>query len=332
MRLVADVIPISRRQEEEADRCRATTRSGRPCRNRATRPDGYCGVHRRQRAEETPAPDDRLSDLLRFVRRRLTGEYPVDEFGFDPELTEEILAPVARAFHERWWRVDWVGMENVPSDGPVLLVANHAGTVPWDAIVLKFGVLDHHPAHRHVRLLAADLAFRFPFLGALARKSGNTLACAEDAYALLDRGEVLGVFPEGYKGVGKNFRDRYRLQRFGRGGFIEIALRARCPIVPVSIIGSEEIYPMIHNAKTVARLFGFPYFPITPFFPWLGPLGLIPLPSKWIIQFGGPIPTDGFDPGAWQDPVTVFEMGDRVREEIQQTLYRNLMSRRSVFY
>jgi 1-acyl-sn-glycerol-3-phosphate acyltransferase len=327
---VAEVIPITRQPAEAPDRCRAQTASGRRCRNRATGPHGYCGVHRKRRTE--PPADDRLGELLTFVRRRLAGEYRVDEFGFDPELTEEVLAPLARLFHERWWRVDWMGMENVPSDGGALLVSNHAGTVPWDAVVMKFGVLDRHPAHRHVRLLAADLAFRFPFLGALARKSGNTLACAEDAYRLLAEGQLLGVFPEGYKGVGKSFRDRYKLQRFGRGGFIEIALRAKCPIVPVSIVGSEEIYPMIHNAKTIARLFGLPYFPITPFFPWLGPLGTIPLPSKWLIEFGEPIPTDGVPEDAWQDPLTVFEMTDRVREEIQQTLYRNLVVRRSAFY
>jgi 1-acyl-sn-glycerol-3-phosphate acyltransferase len=198
--------------------------------------------------------------------------------------------------------------------------------------MMKFGVLDRHPAHRHVRLLAADLAFRLPFVGPLARKSGNTLASEEDALQLLERGQLLGVFPEGYKGLGKPFKERYKLQRFGRGGFIELALRSRRPIVPVSIVGSEEIYPMLHNAKTLARIGGFPYFPITPFFPWLGPLGLIPLPSKWIVQFGEPIPTDGFDEDAWQDPVTVFDMTDRVREVIQQTLYRNLTVRRSVWY
>jgi 1-acyl-sn-glycerol-3-phosphate acyltransferase len=327
---MADVIPITS-QAESPETCRALTASGRRCRNRATGPDGYCGVHRRAR-RQVPPDEDRLGDILSFVRRRLTGQYPIDEFGFDPELTEALLAPVARFFHERWWRVDWLGLENVPSEGGALLVANHAGTVPWDAIVVQFGVLDRHPAHRHVRLLAADLAFKFPFIGALARKSGSTLACAEDAFRLLDTGEILGVFPEGFKGVGKGFPQRYKLQRFGRGGFIEIALRARVPIVPVSIVGSEEIYPMIYDARTVARLLGFPYFPITPFFPWLGPLGLIPLPSKWIVEFGEPILTDDVADDAWQDPVTVFEMTDRVREEIQQTLYRNLMGRRSVFY
>jgi 1-acyl-sn-glycerol-3-phosphate acyltransferase len=323
---VAEVIPISR---PRTDRCRAVTGSGRPCRNRASGPDGLCGVHRR-RAE--PADADPLHEALRFLRRRLIGDYEIDEFGFDRDLTETVLAPVARFLHQRWWRIDWVGMENVPSEGPVLLVSNHAGTLPWDAIMLKFGVLDRHPAHRHVRLLAADLAFRLPFVGELARKSGNTLADAEDAHRLLAGGEVLGVFPEGFKGVGKPFSQRYKLQRFGRGGFIETALQARCPIVPVSIIGSEEIMPMLYNAKTLARVFGFPYFPVTPTFPWLGPLGLVPIPSKWLVEFGEPIPTDHHPDDAWQDPLMVFELTDRVRDEIQQTLNRNLIHRRSVFF
>lgn len=325
---MAEVLPFLGR-DEEPGRCHAQTGSGGRCRNRATGEDGFCGIHRRSRPK-TPSEPDALEDLLAFFRRRLTGDYEIDEFGFDPELTEQILAPIARFMHERWWRVDWIGVENVPAEGGALLVSNHAGTVPWDAVVMKFGVLDQ--AQRHVRLLAADLAFSMPFIGALARKSGNTLAVPEDAYRLLDSGELLGVFPEGYKGVGKLFGQRYKLQRFGRGGFIELALRARCPIVPVSIVGSEEIYPMIHNAKTLARIGGFPYFPITPFFPWLGPLGLIPLPSKWVIEFGPPIETSDLEEDAWQDPLTVFELTDRVRDEIQQTLHRNLMHRRSVFY
>jgi 1-acyl-sn-glycerol-3-phosphate acyltransferase len=326
---MADVIPITGARIEP-ERCRATTTSGRQCRNRPVAGSPFCRVHGGRPSAE-PAPDP-LQSALAFLRRRLTGEYHIDEFGFDPELTEEVLAPVARLLHERWWRVDWVAVENVPAEGPALLVSNHAGTLPWDAVTMKFGVLDHHPAHRHVHLLAADLAFRLPFVGPLARKSGNTLASAEDALRLLEAGELLGVFPEGYKGLGKPFRERYKLQRFGRGGFIEVALRAGAPIVPVSIVGSEEIYPMLYNAKTVARVFGFPYFPVTPTFPWLGPLGMIPLPSKWVIEFGEPIPTDTFPEDAWQDALTVFEMNDRVREEIQQTLYRNLMARRSVWY
>lgn len=275
--------------------------------------------------------EDTVGEALAFIRRRLTGDYEVDEFGFDPDLTRTVLAPLARALHERWWRVDWVAMENVPAEGPALLVANHAGTLPWDAIVLKFGILDRHPAHRHVRLLAADLVFRMPFVGALARKSGNTLACDEDALRLLEGEELLGVFPEGYKGVGKPWRERYRLQRFGRGGFMELALRAKAPIVPVAIVGSEEIYPLVSRARPIARVLGLPYFPVTPFFPWLGPLGMIPLPSKWIVEFGEPIATDEYPDDAWQDGMTVLDLTERVREDIQAMLQRNLVSRKSVF-
>jgi 1-acyl-sn-glycerol-3-phosphate acyltransferase len=329
---MAEVIPITGpREQGQPDRCRAVTATGKRCRNRATVGE-YCRVHAKAARPEPEPQEDDLQKTLDFVRRRLTGEYEIDEFGFDPDLTENVLAPLAGFMHRRWWRVQWEGMERVPSEGGALLVSNHAGTLPWDAIVVKFGVLDRHPARRHVRLLAADLAFRLPVVGPLARKSGNTLATDEDALRLLERGDLLGVFPEGYKGVGKPFKDRYKLQRFGRGGFIELALRARVPIVPVAIVGSEEILPMIYNARTLARMLGFPYFPVTPFFPWLGPLGMIPLPTKWIVEFAEPISTEGFDEDAWQDPLTLFDLTDRVREDIQQMLYRNLMTRRSVWF
>jgi 1-acyl-sn-glycerol-3-phosphate acyltransferase len=149
---------------------------------------------------------------------------------------------------------------------------------------------------------------------------------------MLRAGEVVGVFPEGFKGVGKPFRERYKLQRFGRGGFVEVALRTGTPIIPVAIVGAEEIYPILYDLKPLARLLGFPYFPITPFFPWLGLLGAVPLPSKWIIEYGEPIATDGFDPDAANDPMFVFNLTDQVRDSIQQTLYRNLMHRRSTFF
>ena len=328
---MAEIIPISQHPSamRRQGQCVATTASGRQCRNRAVE-DGYCRVHAPKPARVGPFDAEAIEEVLGFLRRRLTGEYEIDEFGFDRELTETLLAPIARLLHEKWFRVDWRGVENIPSDGAALLVSNHAGTIPMDAVIMKFGVLDR--AQRHVRLLAADLAFKMPFIGPLARKSGNTLASEDDAFRLLDQGELLGVFPEGYKGVGKPYRERYKLQRFGRGGFIEIALRAKAPIVPVSIVGSEEIYPMISQAKPLARLLGLPYLPITPFFPWLGPLGMIPLPSKWVIEFGEPIPTDGYPDDAWQDGLTVFDLTDHVRDTVQQMLYRNLMHRRGTFF
>ena len=195
-----------------------------------------------------------------------------------------------RPLYENYFRVEVKGIENIPSDGGALVVANHSGTLPLDGLMMQVAVHDNHPADRHLRLLAADLVFTLPVVNELARKAGHTLACAEDAEGLLRRGEVVGVMPEGFKGLGKPFGERYKLQRFGRGGFVSTALRAGAPIVPCSIVGAEEIYPMIGNAKTLARLLGLPYFPITPTFPWLGPLGALPLPTKWTIQFGEPIP------------------------------------------
>ncbi|MCZ1009112.1 lysophospholipid acyltransferase family protein [Streptomyces lydicus] len=276
--------------------------------------------------------DERIAGGLAFLRRRITGDYEVDDFGYDEELTDQVLMSLLRPFYEKYFRVEVKGVENIPSDGGALIVANHSGTLPLDGLMLQVGVHDNHPAQRHLRLLAADLVFVLPVINELARKAGHTLACAEDAQRLLERGEIVGVMPEGFKGIGKPFSDRYKLQRFGRGGFVSTALKAGAPIVPCSIVGAEEIYPMIGNAKTLARVLGLPYFPLTPTFPWLGPLGAVPLPTKWTIQFGEPIPTAGYPPEAADDPMLMFNLTDQVRETIQHTLYKLLVQRRSVFF
>ncbi|MFF3564368.1 lysophospholipid acyltransferase family protein [Streptomyces sp. NPDC002574] len=274
----------------------------------------------------------RVAHGLAFLRRRVTGDYEVDDFGYDEDLTDQLLMSLLRPLYESYFRVEVKGIENIPAEGGALVVANHSGTLPLDGLMMQVAVHDNHPAGRHLRLLAADLVFVLPLVNELARKAGHTLACAEDAQRLLERGEVVGVMPEGFKGLGKPFSERYKLQRFGRGGFVATALKTRVPIVPCSIVGAEEIYPMIGNAKTAARLLGFPYFPMTPTFPWLGPLGLVPLPTKWTIQFGEPIATDGYAPEAAEDPMLVFNLTDQVRETIQHTLYKLLVQRRSVFF
>lgn len=280
-----------------------------------------------------PEWERRLAGGLAFLRRRITGDYEVDDFGFDADLTEHVLLPPLRPLYNRWFRVETRGLEHVPDTGGALLVANHSGTLPIDAAMATIAMLDHHPAHRHLRLLGADLVFILPLIAPLARKAGNTLACSVDAERLLSSGELVGVFPEGFKGIGKPFRERYKLQRFGRGGFVSAALRTGVPIIPCSIVGAEEIYPMIGNVKSLARLLGLPYAPVTPTFPLLGPLGVIPLPSKWIIEFGEPISTaDLGGPAAAEDPMLVFNLTDQVRETIQSTLYTLLMQRRSVFF
>jgi len=264
-----------------------------------------------------------------FVRRRMTGDYEVDDFGFDPHFADNVVQPVLRPLFEKWFRVEVRGAENIPTDGRALVVANHAGTLPLDALMTSVAVRER--AGRPLRMLAADLAFDMPLVGTVARKAGHTLACHPDAERLLREDQVVAVFPEGYKGLGKPFKERYKLQRFGRGGFVSAALKTHAPIVPCSIVGSEEIYPNLADLSSLARLLGLPYFPVTPLFPALGPLGIIPLPSKWYIEFGTPINTDVYDEVAADDPMVLFEVTDHVRETIQQTLYKLLTRRRNVF-
>ncbi|MFI5730205.1 lysophospholipid acyltransferase family protein [Kribbella sp. NPDC051587] len=272
----------------------------------------------------------RLAEWFAFLRRRLSGEYEVDEFGFDSDLTDQILLPMLRPLAEKWFRVEVRGVENIPETGSALIVANHSGTMPLDGLITQLIVADH--TNRPLRTLAADLVFRTPFVGEWSRKGGATLANNDDAERLLRQGNLVGVWPEGFKGLGKPFSERYKLQRFGRGGFVSAAMRTGVPIVPCSIVGAEEIYPLVGNLSSLARLMGVPYVPVTPFFPLLGPLGLIPLPSKWLIEFGEPIRTDEFPEGAADDPMLVFNVTDQVRETIQQTLYTLLVQRRSVFF
>ena len=273
--------------------------------------------------------EHRLATAFAALRRRLTGDFEVDEFGFDPQLTEILIAAV-EPLAESWFRLEVRGAENIPTDGGALLVANHSGTVPLDGVMTGYAVKKY--SGRNLRPLGADLVFALPFVGQMARRSGATLACTQDAERLLTSGEIAGVWPEGFKGIGKPFAERYKLQRFGRGGFVSSALRAQVPIVPVSIVGAEEIYPLVGNVPSLARLLGLPYLPVTPFFPLLGPLGLIPLPSKWIIEFGEPIRTDAYEPDAADDPMLLFNVTDQVRETIQQTLYGLLVDRGNAFF
>ncbi|MCW2783880.1 MAG: 2-acyl-glycerophospho-ethanolamine acyltransferase [Marmoricola sp.] len=273
--------------------------------------------------------EPRLAAFLAFLRRRLTGDYSVDEYGFDAEVTQRFFMTAIRPVAEKWFRIEVRGVENIPAVGGALVVSNHSGTVPIDGMMTAISIHDH--AHRFLRPLGADLVFKLPIVSEMARKGGVTLACNEDAERMLRGGEIVGVWPEGFKGIGKPYSERYKLQRFGRGGFVSAAIRTGVPIIPTSVVGAEEIYPLVGNIPSLARLLGVPYIPITPFFPLLGPLGLIPLPSKWIIEFGEPIRTDEYESASADDPMLVFNVTDQVRETIQQTLYGLLVQRKSVF-
>ncbi len=342
----AEVIPIEGRTQLDPNRCRATTKSGKRCRNQSIGLSGFCRTHggrEETRAEATEkarrtasarlddVPDDPIDRIRRFVERRLAGDYAIDDFGFDEELYRDVLMQIAQPLYEKYFRVRTIGIDRIPSEGPALLVGNHSGTIPLDAVMVQHAVASEHSENRVIRNIGADLVWKSPFISALARKAGNAVARDEDAYELLRRGELVGVYPEGFKGVGKGWANRYKLQRFGRGGFIEVALRSQVPIIPVAVVGAEETYPMIADLKPLARALGFPYFPVTPTFPLLGPLGLIPLPSKWIIEFGEPIAMDDYGPDAADDAMLIFDLTDSIRDTIQQMLLRNLGLRKGTF-
>ena len=271
-----------------------------------------------------------LNRHAELAGRRRRGESAVDDFGFDPEWTEAVL-PIFEWVYRTWWRVRTVGIENVPATGRALLVANHGGVIPYDGAMVRTALLVDSPTPRHARALVLNGLMSMPGASWLVRRTGNTLAHNEDARRLLEQDEMVLVFPEGDKGTGKPYSQRYRLRRFGRGGFAGVALRTNSPIIPISIVGAEEIHPNLAEVPFAARLLGLPYAPVTPTFPLLGPLGLVPLPSSWTIEFHAPILPAEIGDGDADAPANVLAVSDAVRDVIQEGVYRNLERRQSVF-
>jgi 1-acyl-sn-glycerol-3-phosphate acyltransferase len=269
-------------------------------------------------------------DTLERVLRRLEGDHEDDEWGFDEDFAD-LVEPFFGFLYDRWWRVRVEGVHRVPAHGRALLASNHAGILPWDATMISVALLREHPLPRHPRFLVLNWAFDLPWISVFIRKVGGVVASPYNALRLLEQDRLVAVFPEGVKGTGKPFAERYRLQRFGRGGFVEIALRASAPIVPVAVVGSEEIYPKLADVPALARVIGAPFFPVTPTFPWLGPLGVVPLPSKWRIEFCDPIDTAHYGPDAASDRGLVLELTEQVRDTVQQAVYANLVRRGSSF-
>ena len=254
-----------------------------------------------------------------------------DDFGADPRFART-LEPLLEFLYAVWWRVEASGTEHVPASGPGLVVANHSGALPYDGLMVQLAIRHEHPASRLCRMLALDMFALLPVLAPMLTKSGSVRANPENAERLLRRGELLGVFPEGVKGIGKRFRERYKLARFGRGGFVRVALRSGTPIIPCAIVGAEEIHPVLGKADWVGRLLGLPYFPLTPTFPWLGPLGVVPLPTKWSIDFGEPIDLSAHGPEGAEDPILVNRIAESVRATLQRMVDGRLAHRRSVWF
>ena len=277
--------------------------------------------------------DTRVAGALAFLRRRITGDYKVDDFGFDPELTDRILLAPLRPLYKRWFRIETRGLENIPDTGGALLVANHSGTVAVDSMMTQLAIWDNHPEHRRLRMLGADF-------------------CLPVAHRLRTRAQRAGTRwpvrrtpngcsrPASWWGCGPRV-SRASASRSASGTSCSASAgvgswRRRCGRKPRS--SPVPSWALRRSTRSSATQSSWPgcwvrrISLITPTFPWLGPLGLVPLPSKWIIEFGEPIRTDEFPEGAADDPMLVFDLTDQVRETIQQTLYRLLVARRSVFF
>jgi 1-acyl-sn-glycerol-3-phosphate acyltransferase len=249
-----------------------------------------------------------------------------DPFGLDVAFRRRVV-PAVRFLHDRYWRVEVSGIRNVPQEGPVLLVANHSGALPFDGVMLC-AAMEIHLA-RTLRFLYDRFVDNLGPLAAFYRKVGGAAASHDNAAALLHAGEPLLVFPEGVPGVAKPFVDRYRLRAFSPG-FARLALALDVPIVPVAVVGAEEIYPLVGRIEGIGRALGMPYLPVTPFFPLLGALGALPLPTKWFIRFGKPIrlaPADGE-----LRSTRARSEASRVRRTIQAMVRRLKAQRRSVFF
>ncbi len=309
--------------------------------------DRMIDAHARERDASglavAPAPAHEAPHLR--VRDRYAGDFrpreearsaeaapqEVDEFGYDPAYERKLL-PFFELLYEKYFRVEAHGIERLPGEGRCLLVANHSGTLPLDGLMLRLAVRREHPMHRSVRWLAEDGIFHFPFLGNMTNRVGAVRACQENAERLLENESLVAVFPEGQKGIGKLFRDRYKLQRFGRGGFVKLCLRTRTPIIPVAIVGGEETNPVLARVEYLTKAIGIGYLPVTPTFPLLGPAGLLPAPTKWKIFFGEPIDVAGYAPASADDEILVGRLAERVRGAIQAMLDRAVAERRSVWF
>lgn len=253
-----------------------------------------------------------------------------DQFGMDPTLLE-FMRPFFQFLYYNYFRVDVEGTRNIPRKGPAILVANHAGALPYDGAMVHLAVFNSLAGQRGVRFLVEDFVYDLPVLGTFIQRIGGVRACHENAERLLDAGHLIAVFPEGVRGIGKEYEERYKLTRFGRGGFIRLAMRTGVPIVPVAIMGSEETHPIIWKSYRLAKPLGLPFVPFTPTFPWLGPLGLVPLPSKWRIKFSKVRGFDEFDPSDAEDDALVTKHAESVRAEVQKMLDVMLAKRKNIW-
>ena len=267
-------------------------------------------------------PDDRLDEQLR--------QGDVDRWGRS-ESVREIARTIYDPLYRYWFRAEWEGLEHIPRDGGALLVANHAGAIPADAPAIMHGVETElrRPLYGMAEFLFRDV----PVVGTLWARAGGVTAHPENAYRLLhDDRQLVLVFPEGVKGTGKLYRDRYQLRRFGRGGFVEIAMRSGVPVVPIAVVGNEEAMPLVWKSPRLAKLLGVPYVPLTANMLMFGPLGLVAyFPAKFKFRVLPPVHFDVEPNQERYSRSRVMEEADQIRGRIQDALYDMLRTRKSVW-
>jgi 1-acyl-sn-glycerol-3-phosphate acyltransferase len=274
------------------------------------------------------------SDDLRALLPAIEPDRQVTDWGRSERVEGLLDRTVYDFLYRYWFRVEVEGIEHVPAVGGALLVSNHGGAVPPDAAMIAKAVKEEHSRPRPLHLTVEHFFKGYPGLAMLVAKLGGVPAHPANVQRLLhDEEQLVLVFPEGRKGTEKLYKDRYRLRRFGRGGFVEAAMRARAPIVPIAVVGAEESMPVFAQIRPLQRLTGLIYFPITPTFPHLGLLGgLTYLPAKFRIRFLEPIPTDAWGDAPWDDAALVQEVAEEVRGRIQDELHDMLAKRRSVWF
>ncbi|MGB2756061.1 MAG: lysophospholipid acyltransferase family protein [Acidimicrobiia bacterium] len=255
----------------------------------------------------------------------------VDEWGRSQHI-RDLAMKVYEPIYSKWFRAEWEGLEHIPESGGALLVANHAGAIPSDAPVIMHGI--EKELGRRVYGLAEYLFRALPLLGTLWARAGGVPAHPDNAYRLLhDRKQLALVFPEGSKGTGKLYRERYQLRRFGRGGFVEIAMRAGVPIIPIAVVGAEEAMPIVMKSSRLAKLTGLPYLPITANMLALGPLGaVVPFPAKLRLKVLPPVSFDVPPDQERYGQSRVMDEAEAIRQQIQEALYGMLRERRNVWF
>jgi len=280
--------------------------------------DGVEGALRKRLVD--PAVEERL----RRVPARLN-ELGYDPWGFSPEAAAPIYT-LGALLYRHWFRVVTSGLENVP-EGRCLLVANHGGQIAWDGFLLTVALLLDKEPPRLARGMGERFITNTPFLSSLAARLGHVLGDPENCRRLLEHEESIMVFPEGVRGISKTIFERYELREFG-SGFVRLAVATNTPVVPIGIVGAEEAMPGIWDAKPIARLFSLPSLPVTPFFPWLGPIGAIPLPTKIRITVGEPIRLEG-EPEEPEEAAR--KKAELVRARVQALVRTGLAERQGIF-